>query len=161
MINPISILVSAGHRADLWVVRGIAIGGMQSASLLGIPIQNLIPAICFVVSLHGFTPRLGVYVMNVSKTFYPPFEEIFILYQALTLFKTVVLLLIVVTGMASYLSGRAINITSGLGWIVLSGKTRVKDPHVNFHHAFAGSSNSGHDVCTLNLSSTRPALIFS
>ena len=27
-ITPISILVSAGHRAELWVVRGIAIGGM-------------------------------------------------------------------------------------------------------------------------------------
>jgi len=49
----------------------------------------------------------------------------------LTLFKTVVLLLIVVTG-----------------WIVLSGKTQVKDPHVNFRHAFAGSSNSAHDYAT-------------
>ncbi len=28
MIMPISTLVSAGHHADLWVVRGIAIGGM-------------------------------------------------------------------------------------------------------------------------------------
>lgn len=92
-----NILISAGHRADLWAVRGIAIG-----------------SICFVVFLHGFTPRLGVYVMNV-----------------LTLFKTVVLLIIVVTG-----------------WIVLSGKTRVKDPHVNFRHAFAGSSNSAHDYAT-------------
>lgn len=92
-----NILISAGHRADLWAVRGIAIG-----------------SICFVVLLHGFTPRLGVYIMNV-----------------LTLFKTVVLLLIVVTG-----------------WIVLSGKTQVKDPHVNFRHAFAGSSNSAHDYAT-------------
>lgn len=92
-----NILISAGHRADLWAVRGIAIG-----------------SICFVVLLHGFTPRLGVYVMNV-----------------LTLFKTVVLLIIVVTG-----------------WIVLSGKTRVKDPHVNFRHAFAGSSSSAHDYAT-------------
>ncbi|KAF8469286.1 amino acid transporter [Russula ochroleuca] len=97
VIIPISILISAGHSADLWVVRGIAIG-----------------AICFVILLHGFTPRLGVYVINV-----------------LTLFKTVVLLLIVVTG-----------------WIVLSGKTQVKDPHVNFRHAFAGSSHSGHDYAT-------------
>ena len=30
MIIPISILISSGHDADLWVVRGIAIGGMWS-----------------------------------------------------------------------------------------------------------------------------------
>ena len=35
-----------------------------------------------------------------------------------------------------------------LGWVVLSGKTRVKDPQLNFHHAFVGSSNSSNDVCT-------------
>jgi hypothetical protein len=29
LTNPISILVSAGHSADRWVVRGIAIGGIQ------------------------------------------------------------------------------------------------------------------------------------
>jgi hypothetical protein len=38
--------------------------------------------------------------------------------------------------------------THNLGWVVLSGKTRVKDPHLNFHHAFVGSSNSSNDVCT-------------
>ena len=27
-ITPMSILVSAGHRAELWAVRGIAIGGV-------------------------------------------------------------------------------------------------------------------------------------
>ena len=36
--------------------------------------------------------------------------------------------------------------TLNLGWVVLSGKTRVKDPHVNFRHAFAGSSTSANDV---------------
>ena len=34
-----------------------------------------------------------------------------------------------------------------LGWIVLAGKTRIKDPHLNFRHVFAGSSNSSNDVC--------------
>ncbi|KAI9509546.1 amino acid transporter [Russula earlei] len=96
-----NILVSAGHSADRWVVRGIAIG-----------------VIGFTTLLHGFTPRLGVYVMNV-----------------LTLFKTFILVFIVVTG-----------------WAVLSGNTRVKNPHSNFHHAFAGSSTSSNDVCTSALS---------
>lgn len=59
------------------------------------------------------------------------------------------------------LSGRAIYLTPGLGWIVLSGKTRVKDPHVNFRHGFAGSSSSVHDVCTRNRPLMRSALIFS
>lgn len=27
----------------------------------------MLSAICFVALLHGFTPRLGVYVMNVSE----------------------------------------------------------------------------------------------
>ena len=31
LTSPISILVSAGHSADRWVVRGIAIGGAQLA----------------------------------------------------------------------------------------------------------------------------------
>ena len=81
----------------------------------------------------------------------------------LTLFKTVVLLLIVVTGKAPLLSASqgAIDLIPGLGWIVLSGKTRVKDPHVNFRHAFAGSSTSAHDVCTPNRPLIRSALIFS
>ncbi|PIL33082.1 transporter [Ganoderma sinense ZZ0214-1] len=42
-----NILVTAGHTADRWVSRGIALG-----------------AIGFVTLLHGLTPRLGVWVMN-------------------------------------------------------------------------------------------------
>jgi hypothetical protein len=34
-----------------------------------------------------------------------------------------------------------------LGWIVLAGKTRIKDPHLNFRYMFAGSSKSSNDVC--------------
>ncbi|KAI9447220.1 amino acid transporter [Lactarius psammicola] len=47
-----NILVSAGHDAGIWVVRGIAIG-----------------VIVFTVSLHGFAPRLGVRLMNVLTLF--------------------------------------------------------------------------------------------
>ncbi|KAH9061837.1 amino acid transporter, partial [Lactarius deliciosus] len=51
------------------------------------------------------------------------------LMNMLTLFKIAILVFIVVTG-----------------WVVLSGKTRVQDPHVNFRHAFAGSSTSSNDL---------------
>jgi len=47
------------------------------------------------------------------------------LMNALSVFKIAILLLVVITG-----------------WVVLSGKTRVRDPHANFHNAFAGSSHS-------------------
>ena len=33
-----------------------------------------------------------------------------------------------------------------IGWVVLSGHTRIQDPYVNFRHAFAGSSHSSNDV---------------
>ncbi|KAI0287365.1 amino acid transporter [Russula brevipes] len=92
-----------GTHPDLWAMRGIAMG-----------------VIFFTVFLHGFAPRLGVYVMNVSRTFIP-----------------------------HTICSRAIClIYPSLGWVVLSGKTRVKDPHVNFRHAFAGSSHSGNDYAT-------------
>lgn len=100
-----SILVSAGHPADLWVVRGIAIGGPWPFYPLRIPIQMMLPAICFVILLHGFTPRLGVYVINVSRTFISYSNKCLYLCKVLTIFKTVVLLVIVVTGKASRLSG--------------------------------------------------------
>ncbi|KAK6992932.1 amino acid transporter-like protein [Favolaschia claudopus] len=32
------------------------------------------------------------------------------------------------------------------GFVVLSGKTRVVDPHINFHNSFAGSTKSGNDI---------------
>ncbi|KAI0044682.1 high affinity methionine permease [Auriscalpium vulgare] len=92
-----SILISAGHSAERWVVRGIAIG-----------------VIVFATLVHGLTPRLGIYLMNV-----------------LSVFKIVILIFIVVTG-----------------WVVLSGKTRIEDPHANFRHAFVGSSHSSNDYAT-------------
>jgi amino acid transporter len=73
-----------------------------------------IGVIVFVTILHGLTPKLGIALMN-----------------ALSVFKIVILLLIVVAG-----------------WVVLSGKTRVHNPHANFHNAFAGSSHSSNDYAT-------------
>ncbi|KAG1852540.1 amino acid transporter [Suillus subluteus] len=49
----------------------------------------------------------------------------------LSIFKIVILLFVVVTG-----------------WVVLSGKTRVTDPHYNFRNAFAGSSTSSYEYAT-------------
>ncbi|KAJ7160104.1 amino acid transporter [Mycena filopes] len=51
--------------------------------------------------------------------------------NALSLFKIAILLVIVIAG-----------------WVVLSGKTHVPDPHLNFRDAFAGSSQSGNDYAT-------------
>ncbi|KAF8169222.1 amino acid transporter [Pholiota molesta] len=92
-----NILVAAGHAADRWVVRGIALG-----------------VIFFVTLLHGLTPRIGVLLMNT-----------------LSVFKIVILLFVVISG-----------------WVVLSGKTHIKDPHANFRNAFAGSSHSSNDYAT-------------
>ncbi|KAJ7464787.1 high affinity methionine permease [Mycena galericulata] len=70
--------------------------------------------IVFATLLHGLLPKLGILLMN-----------------ALTLFKIVILLVIVVTG-----------------WVVLSGRTHIEDPHLNFRDAFAGSSHSSNDYAT-------------
>ncbi|KAJ7755092.1 high affinity methionine permease [Mycena olivaceomarginata] len=51
--------------------------------------------------------------------------------NVLSIFKIAILLLVVVTG-----------------WVVLSGKTHIQDPHANFRNAFAGSSQSGNDYAT-------------
>ncbi|KAI0045635.1 amino acid transporter [Auriscalpium vulgare] len=92
-----SILIAAGRDPGIWAIRGIAVGVM-----------------IFTTLLHGLTPRLGIYLMNL-----------------LSLFKVFILVFIVVTG-----------------WVVLAGGTRVKNPHANFHNAFAGSSHSGNDYAT-------------
>ncbi|KIK03579.1 hypothetical protein K443DRAFT_468906 [Laccaria amethystina LaAM-08-1] len=70
--------------------------------------------ICFVTILHGLTPKIGVFLMN-----------------ALSVFKIVILLFVVISG-----------------WVVLSGKTHIKDPHTNFRDAFSGSSRSSNDYAT-------------
>ncbi|KZT69138.1 amino acid transporter [Daedalea quercina L-15889] len=92
-----------------------------NAILLGFTASNCIVCdrclhqiIFFVTLLHGFTPELGILLMN-----------------ALSVFKIAVLLFIVVAG-----------------WVVLSGRTSVADPHANFRDAFAGSSHSSFDYAT-------------
>ena len=52
--------------------------------------------------------------------------------QLLSIFKIGILLFVVITG-----------------WVVLSGKTHISNPHANFTNAFTGSSGSGGDVSTL------------
>ncbi|KAJ7022581.1 amino acid transporter [Mycena alexandri] len=51
--------------------------------------------------------------------------------NALSMLKILVLLVIVIAG-----------------WIVLSGKTHIQDPHLNFRNVFAGSSHSSNDYAT-------------
>ncbi|KAJ3555603.1 hypothetical protein NM688_g2483 [Phlebia brevispora] len=51
--------------------------------------------------------------------------------NGLSVFKIVILVFVVITG-----------------WVVLSGHTHIKDPHVNFRDAFAGSSHSSNDYAT-------------
>ncbi|THH00445.1 hypothetical protein EW026_g2089 [Hermanssonia centrifuga] len=97
ILGSVGILAAAGQDAGRWVSRGIALA-----------------VIFFVTLLHGFTPRLGVLVMN-----------------ALSVFKIVILVFVVITG-----------------WVVLSGHTRIQDPHANFRNAFAGSSHSSNDYAT-------------
>ncbi|KZT38210.1 amino acid transporter [Sistotremastrum suecicum HHB10207 ss-3] len=53
------------------------------------------------------------------------------LMNALSFFKIFILLFVVITG-----------------WVVLSGKTHIADPHANFRHAFAGSSHKPNDYAT-------------
>ncbi|KAN0135782.1 high-affinity methionine permease [Lactarius tabidus] len=73
---------------------------------------------------------IGVIVFTVSLHGLAPRFGVRLM-NVLTLFKIVILAFIVVTG-----------------WVVLSGKTRVQDPHANFRHAFAGSSSSSNDYAT-------------
>ena len=95
-----NVLVAAEATVNEWAERGIALG-----------------AIFLVFFLHGFTPRLGVWVMN-----------------ALTVFKIVILVFVVITG-----------------WVVLSGDTRLGNTRSNFSNSFAGSSRSSNDYATAML----------
>jgi len=51
--------------------------------------------------------------------------------NTLSVFKIIILLFVVITG-----------------WVVLSGRTHIQDPHQNFRNAFAGSSHSSNDYAT-------------
>nr|VWO96191.1 G-protein comlpex beta subunit CpcB [Ganoderma boninense] len=117
-----NILVTAGHTAERWVTRGIALGGqfLQTPPPFLVNIPEWLngsgsgSVIAFVTLLHGLTPKLGIWVMN-----------------GLSVFKIGILVFIVVTG-----------------WAVLAGHTSVADPHANFRNAFSGSSHSSNDYAT-------------
>jgi L-type amino acid transporter 9 len=124
-----SILVAAGQPVGRWTERGIALGGMISylTACYG----------HFIASSHLFrNPSTRIDPQN-RRTDYERMQAfIFTLsmysassFQSLSIFKIVILLFVVITG-----------------WVVLSGKTRVADPHYNFRNAFAGSSTSSNDV---------------
>ena len=89
--------------------------------------------------------------MYVSSTCFNENLGIDTVYQALSLFKIVILLIIVIAGAfdTMLLFIFACLNTFLLGWAVLSGKTRVRDPHANFRNAFTGSSHSSNDVSNL------------
>ncbi|OJA14246.1 hypothetical protein AZE42_11588 [Rhizopogon vesiculosus] len=57
-----------------------------------------------------------------------------LLMNVLSIFKIILLLFVVISG-----------------WVVLSGKTRVADPYVNFRNAFTGSSTSSNDYATATI----------
>ena len=64
-----SILVAAGRTADRWVTRGIAIGG--NFSLFTGEGQQMVnewfTVVAFVTILQGLFPKLGLWMMNVSR----------------------------------------------------------------------------------------------
>ncbi|KAG1746244.1 amino acid/polyamine transporter I [Suillus occidentalis] len=81
-------------------------------------------------SYHWWTERgiaLGVIFFVTLLHGLTPKTGVLIM-NSLSIFKIVILSFVVVTG-----------------WAVLSGKTRVADPHYNFRNAFAGSSTSSND----------------
>ncbi|KAG9318051.1 amino acid transporter [Chiua virens] len=82
------ILVSAGRVATTWSERGIAVGGTFRLVKHRISQMDTL-VIVFVVLIHGFAPRIGVYIMNF-----------------LAVFKIVILLFVVITGWV-VLSGKS------------------------------------------------------
>jgi hypothetical protein len=98
----VSILVAAGRTADPWVERGIAIGGMFSdfnQLLPYIPSPHFSIVIVFVTILHGLIPKVGIALMNVCILCIFQCESgIDIVCQVLSVFKIVLLLLIVIAG---------------------------------------------------------------
>ncbi|KAF8835791.1 amino acid transporter [Paxillus ammoniavirescens] len=73
---------------------------------------------------------VGVILFVTILHGFMPRTGVFIM-NVFTTFKIVILLFVVVAG-----------------WVVLSGKTHVTDPYINFHDAFAGSSHSSNDYAT-------------
>ncbi|KIK81324.1 hypothetical protein PAXRUDRAFT_35907 [Paxillus rubicundulus Ve08.2h10] len=73
---------------------------------------------------------VGVIVFVTILHGFMPRTGVFIM-NVFTMFKIIILLFIVIAG-----------------WVILSGKTHVGDPYINFRDAFAGSSHSSNDYAT-------------
>lgn len=110
--------------------------------------QNRSTVIFFVTLLHGLTPKLGVYVMNVSCACYHAPWFIFLTprFTGPQRVQDCDPAFCRDHGCAFFVSFGGMRLTDRTGWVVLSGHTRVADPHANFRNAFAGSSHSGNDV---------------
>ncbi|KAJ7741342.1 high affinity methionine permease [Mycena metata] len=109
----------------------------SNAVLLGFTASGCIVSPCILIAAGQPDPRwvvrgiaLGViFFATLVHGFAPKHGVLFM--NALSMLKIVVLLVIVITG-----------------WVVLSGKTHIQDPHLNFRNAFAGSSHSSNDYAT-------------
>lgn len=95
------------RRTWCWYLGGTWDSGRRCvvSFLTEVPILMIRAVIFFTVFLHGLTPRLGVYAMNASGVFIPSSTKRLQLCQALTLFKVVVLVVIVVTSKPPRFSG--------------------------------------------------------
>jgi hypothetical protein len=139
----------------LWLVKLLADGPFEELVLevcyiVGpLNLSITFPVIVFVTVLHGFTPRIGVWFMNVRSILSPSPMITNSLLQGLSVFKIVILLFVVVAGERICIIVNILRVISDYdtsGWAVLAGNTSVQDPHANFRNSFAGSSHSGNDV---------------
>ena len=105
-ISQISIVIAGGYDPSIWAERGIAVGGVRPAGFVGLQLTTRL-VMFFTVFLHGFTPRLGVYAMNVCRLLVPCSRKCSDLYQVLSLFKIAILVFIVVTSKSPHFSGRS------------------------------------------------------
>jgi hypothetical protein len=96
-ISQISISIAAGHHTGIGVVRD-SNQRFMTRLFSGDPVLMTLPPISFVVFLHGFTPRLGIYAMDARNVFIPSLMKCSRLYQVLTLFKVATLVFVVVIG---------------------------------------------------------------
>lgn len=90
----LSIFVAAGQTADRWVERGRYV---QSDDF-DLGLYSNFKVIVFVTILHGLTPNIGIVLMNVFSAYIDVNLGIDVVFQALSLFKIAILLLIVIAG---------------------------------------------------------------
>ena len=139
-----SILLAAGQAAGSWTERVIAVGGtisglidMLRSSHTSFQSFSLLPF--FTDWPQRLASYLWMYViLFLSLSRYSASSK-----QVLSISKIIILLFVVISG-----------------WVVLSGKTSVADPYVNFRNAFAGSSTSSNDVRSLMFTNAHPLTLF-